>query len=141
MEQSDIKSNGYSSSNLSSNLKIEKNGETGLKFQRKATFNDFKQFKFIDRIEQRYVFGKTIGRGKFGTRRLCQHKDSGKKFNMKILPKSQLLKEGIDPEMFRQQLSVMSDKSHPNIVRIIELLEDEETYYVVLENVKGVELL
>jgi serine/threonine protein kinase len=35
----------------------------------------------------------------------------------------------------------MSDKSHPNIVRIIELLEDEETYYVVLENVKGVELL
>ena len=35
----------------------------------------------------------------------------------------------------------MSEKSHPNIVRIIELLEDEETYYIVQENIKGQEIL
>lgn len=35
----------------------------------------------------------------------------------------------------------MSEKSHPNIVRTIELLEDEETYYIVQENIKGQELL
>ena len=34
----------------------------------------------------------------------------------------------------------MGEKSHPNIIRIIDLLEDEENYYVVSELVKGGEL-
>ena len=34
----------------------------------------------------------------------------------------------------------MGEKSHPNIIRIIDLIEDVENYYVVSEVVKGGEL-
>lgn len=34
----------------------------------------------------------------------------------------------------------MGEKSHPNIIRIVDLLEDNENYYIVSEVVKGGEL-
>lgn len=34
----------------------------------------------------------------------------------------------------------MGEKSHPNIIRIIDLIEDDENYYVVSELVRGGEL-
>ena len=34
----------------------------------------------------------------------------------------------------------MGEKSHPNIIRIVDLLEDSENYYIVSEVVKGGEL-
>ena len=131
------------SENISTNLKFDKSGQTNLQFQRKATYgmSDFKKFKYIDKIEKSYVFGKTLERGFLGVLRLCQHKDTGRKFNMKIIPKLLLQKQSINQEMFHHQLSILSEKSHPNIVRIIELLEDEETYYIVQENIKGQEIL
>jgi len=38
------------------------------------------------------------------------------------------------------ELSILGSKSHPNIIRIIDLIEDDENYYVVSEPVKGGEL-
>ena len=34
----------------------------------------------------------------------------------------------------------MEEKSHPNLIRIVDLIEDVENYYVVSEVVKGGEL-
>jgi len=34
----------------------------------------------------------------------------------------------------------LGEKSHPNIIRIVDLLEDSEYYYIVSEVVKGGEL-
>jgi len=34
----------------------------------------------------------------------------------------------------------LGEKSHPNIIRIVDLLEDNENYYIVSEVVKGGEL-
>lgn len=34
----------------------------------------------------------------------------------------------------------MGEKSHPNIIRIVDLIEDDDNYYVVSELVKGGEL-
>jgi len=34
----------------------------------------------------------------------------------------------------------LGSKSHPNIIRIVDLLEDDENYYVVSEVVHGGEL-
>ena len=42
--------------------------------------------------------------------------------------------------MLQNELSILGDKSHPNIIRIIDLMEDEKNYYVVSELVKGGEL-
>jgi len=38
------------------------------------------------------------------------------------------------------ELAILGEKSHPNLIRIVDLIEDEENYYVVSELVKGGEL-
>lgn len=38
------------------------------------------------------------------------------------------------------ELSILADKSHPRIMRIIDLIEDKKNYYIVSEVVRGGEL-
>lgn len=40
----------------------------------------------------------------------------------------------------QNELSILGEKSHPNIIRIVDLIEDINNYYVVSEVVKGGEL-
>ena len=56
---------------------------------------DFKKFKFMKNIEQRYQFGKVLGQGAFGLVRYCTHKTSGKVFAVKIMTKRQIEKQKI----------------------------------------------
>jgi len=37
-------------------------------------------------------------------------------------------------------LCILGEKSHPNLIRIVDLIEDDKNYYVVSEVVKGGEL-
>ena len=53
---------------------------------------DFKKFKFMNKIDTRYQFGKIIGQGAFGLVRFCTHKASGKVFAVKIMTKRQIEK-------------------------------------------------
>lgn len=104
---------------------------------RMETYKAFKRFK---NIETRYVFGKTLGQGAFGLVRLCMHKDSGKTFAIKIMSKRAVQKHQIYIQLLENELSILGSKSHPNIIRVVDLIEDNENYYVVCELVKGGEL-
>lgn len=48
---------------------------------------DFKQLKFVESIEKRYILGDVIGQGAFGTVRLCRQVDTGKQLAVKIMRK------------------------------------------------------
>lgn len=91
-------------------------------------------------ISNRYKFGKTLGQGAFGLVRLCTHTATGKEFAIKIMTKKQIEKQKIYVKLLENELSILGSKSHPNIIRIIDLIEDDENYYVVSEAVKGGEL-
>ena len=43
-------------------------------------------------------------------------------------------------QLLKNELGILGEKSHPNIIRIIELFEDNHNYYIVSELVKGGEL-
>ena len=43
-------------------------------------------------------------------------------------------------ELLNNELVILGEKSHPNLIRVIDLMEDDENYYVVSEVVKGGEL-
>lgn len=43
-------------------------------------------------------------------------------------------------ESFQRETSIMQDMKHPNIVQLLDVFEDEEHYYVVMEQVGGGEL-
>ena len=72
--------------------------------------------------------------------RLCTHSASGREFAVKIMTKKQIEKHKIYVKLLQNELSILGEKSHPNIIRIIDLIEDAENYYVVSELVKGGEL-
>lgn len=91
-------------------------------------------------IDSRYKFGKTLGQGAFGLVRLCTHTASGKEFAIKIMTKKQIEKQKIYVQLLQNELSILGSKSHPNIIRVIDLIEDADHYYVVSEAVKGGEL-
>ena len=56
------------------------------------------------------------------------------------MTKKQIEKHKIYVKLLQNELSILGEKSHPNIIRIIDLIEDAENYYVVSELVKGGEL-
>ena len=109
---------------------------------RKRTLHmqDFKQLKFLQSIEQRYILGAILGQGAFGTVRLCKQIDTRKNFAVKIMQKKAIEKQKIYVELLMNELTILSEKSHPRIMRIIELVEDKESYYIVSEVLKGGEL-
>ena len=43
-------------------------------------------------------------------------------------------------QLLENELSILGCKSHPKIIRVIDLLEDAKNYYIVSEIVEGGEL-
>ena len=110
--------------------------------RRRTTLNmhDYKAFKMINNIKQRYIFGRILGKGAYGRVRKCKHKDTGKSLAIKIMDKKSIINEEICKELLENELSLLAEKSHPNLIRIIDLLEDKKNYYIVSEQAKGGEL-
>ena len=78
--------------------------------------------------------------GSFGKVRRCRHKDSGSEFAIKIINKALIQERKVYLELLENELSILGKKSHPKIIRIIDLLEDTSHYYIVSEIVEGGEL-
>lgn len=104
------------------------------------TMGDYKKFKKLNDIKTRYIFGKTLGQGSFGLVKICMHKETGKHFACKIIQKKAVVKQQILITLLQNELSILGEKSHPNIIRIIELIEDMHNYYIISELVRGGEL-
>ena len=56
------------------------------------------------------------------------------------MKKSAIQKQKVYVELLNNELAILGEKSHPNLIRVIDLMEDDENYYVVSEVVKGGEL-
>ena len=56
------------------------------------------------------------------------------------MKKSAIQKKKVYVELLHNELSILGEKSHPNLIRIVDLMEDNENYYVVSELVRGGEL-
>lgn len=127
-------------SEIGKNMIAMSSDQQPLKKKKTLNIYDYKKFKFMKNIDQRYKFGKVIGQGAFGLVRLCSHNASNKEFAIKIMTKKQIEKQKIYVQLLQNELSILGSKSHPNIIRIVDLIEDDENYYVVSELVKGGEL-
>tara|TARA_B110000285_G_C15104866_1_gene607352 strand:+ start:893 stop:1102 length:210 start_codon:yes stop_codon:yes gene_type:complete len=56
------------------------------------------------------------------------------------MSKGKVQDEEIYEELLQNELTLLAKNSHPNLIRIIDLMEDEDNYYVVSELVRGGEL-
>ena len=88
--------------------------------------------KFSDLYEMKEV----IGKGKFGVVNLGIHKKTGQQVAIKILNKENIKTEE-DKELVQIEIGILKLCHHPNIVRLLDHLENTDFIYIVTEYIEG----
>ena len=88
--------------------------------------------KFSDLYEMKEV----IGKGKFGVVNLGIHKKTGQQVAIKILNKEDI-KTAEDKELVQIEIGILKLCHHPNIVRLLDHLENTDYIYIVTEYIEG----
>lgn len=89
-------------------------------------------------IEEDYVIGKELGRGRFSVVCECVRKATGDRLAVKIIEKSSL--EADEKELLRTEIAALKLVHHPNIVNLEGLYETRTHMYIVMEKLVGGEL-
>lgn len=82
-------------------------------------------------IEDFYELGKEIGRGGFSVVVEAIEKKTGDKCAIKCIKKTMV--EGDDIKLLRREIKIMKRVSHPNILKLYEVFEDEDEFFLVME--------
>ena len=86
-----------------------------------------KQWKLSD-----FEIGRPLGRGKFGNVYLAREAKSKYIVALKVLFKSQLVKNNVQHQL-RREIEIQAHLQHPNILRLFGYFYDETRVYLILE--------
>ena len=90
-----------------------------------------------DPITKYYKLGDTIGNGNYAVVKQAVSIRTGSKVAVKII-KMRKIKSNFETVM--QEIKILKEVSHPNIVKIFEIFKDKKKLYIVMEYVTGQEL-
>ena len=79
-----------------------------------------------------YLIKKTIGKGTFSKVKLGIHKLTKQKVAIKILDKS-LINNNEELERISREMEILTALDHPNIIKIFQILENENSYSIIME--------
>lgn len=79
---------------------------------------------------------EVIGKGKFGVVNLGIHRKTGQQVAIKILNKENI-KTPEDKELVQIEIGILKLCHHPNIVRLLDHLENIDYIYIVTEYIEG----
>ena len=100
-----------------------------------ATTNRRKDVKFGE-----YILGQTLGEGEFGKVKLGWKKDGTVQVAIKLIRRESLgTNPSRLPKIYRE-ISILRELSHPNIVRLHEMVETDRHIGIILEYASGGEL-
>jgi calcium/calmodulin-dependent protein kinase I len=88
-------------------------------------------------IRDKYNVGEVIGRGGFSTVHEATRNADGGKFAVKIVEKTMIQE---DIKLLKREIEIMKQVDHVNILKLIEIYEDDDKVYIVMELVEGSEL-
>ena len=86
-----------------------------------------------------YKYIRTIGEGTFGKVKLAIHILTGEKVAIKILQKN-LIKGQKQYERIHNEIKYLKLLNHPNIIKIYEVIENDFSFFIVMEYATGGEL-
>jgi len=86
---------------------------------------------------EKYTMGDVLGRGAFSVVKEVVSKRSGRRYAVKIIDKKNV---GQDMQRLRTEIEILTRVKHPNIINLKEIMEDEDTLFIITELVTGGEL-
>lgn len=89
-------------------------------------------------FNEKYQIKEVLGEGAFGIVKLALKNGTNEEVAVKILNKSKLKDSQI--QMASHEVDIMRQCCHPNIVKLLEVHEDIENIYIVMEYIKGIDL-
>lgn len=89
-------------------------------------------------VEEIYKVGEEIGRGAFSVVKKGSHKKSGDEVAIKFIEKKFVDKQ--DLMLLAREIDIMKKVDHPNVLKLKEVFETDETIALVMELVTGGEL-
>lgn len=87
-----------------------------------------------------YVLGQTLGEGEFGKVKLGWKKDGSVQVAIKLIRRESLGNNPSRIPKIYREISILRELSHPNIVRLHEMVETDRTIGIILEYASGGEL-
>ncbi|KFP06272.1 Serine/threonine-protein kinase DCLK2, partial [Calypte anna] len=88
-------------------------------------------------ILEKYKVGKVIGDGNFAVVKECIERSTGKEFALKIIDKAKCCGK---EHLIENEVSILRQVKHPNIIMLIEEMDTPTELYLVMELVKGGDL-
>ncbi|XP_067408016.1 serine/threonine-protein kinase DCLK2 isoform X3 [Emydura macquarii macquarii] len=88
-------------------------------------------------ILEKYRVGKVIGDGNFAVVKECLERSTGKEFALKIIDKAKCCGK---EHLIENEVSILRQVKHPNIIMLIEEMDTPTELYLVMELVKGGDL-
>ncbi|KAG9480057.1 hypothetical protein GDO78_011853 [Eleutherodactylus coqui] len=88
-------------------------------------------------ILEKYKIGKIIGDGNFAVVKECVERSTGKEYALKIIDKAKCCGK---EHLIENEVSILRQVKHPNIIMLIEEMDTTTELYLVMELVKGGDL-
>lgn len=79
-----------------------------------------------------------LGKGKFGLVRAALHKKTNKTVAVKLMSKKEMTVS--DVELQRREIEILKMCQHPHIIRLLDIFENQDNIYIVMENLSGGDL-
>ena len=89
-------------------------------------------------IKETYKIEGTIGKGSFATVKKAKNRFTGKTYAVKVLSKKKMSEE--DKVAMQTEIDILKQIDHPNVVKLIDVFEDERHWCLVMELMEGGEL-
>lgn len=90
-------------------------------------------------LRNRFQLIKTLGQGTYGKVKLATEKSTGNKVAIKSIKKNKINSDA-DLIRIRREIEIMSSLSHPHIIQVYEVFENQDKIVLVMEWANGGEL-
>ncbi|XP_030578790.1 LOW QUALITY PROTEIN: hormonally up-regulated neu tumor-associated kinase homolog A-like, partial [Archocentrus centrarchus] len=99
-----------------------------------------KKFYHTKRVGH-YLIGRKLGEGSFAKVREGLHAPTGEKVAVKVIDKRKAKKDSYVTKNLRREGDIQQMIRHPNITQLLDILETENSYYLVMELCPGGNLM